>query len=134
MRALSRRHRATLLLHRKSPTQPLHWRKSGLGRLRKGYTSLAWDEEGRLAHAQRRGRTESATKEEDVMIVAVVAKDPFLNAKEIWEALQLYVSAKTIQRRLHKSPVRSCVAPQKPHLTYSQRLARLEFARAAQQL
>lgn len=91
------------------------------------------DEEGRLGDAQRSGRSRSTTQEEDLKIIAAVVEDPFQSAKEIREALQLNVSAKTIQRRLHEASVLSCVAAQKPHLTDKQRLARLEFARAAQQ-
>lgn len=91
----------------------------------------AYRDEGRLGDAQRSGRSRSTTEEEDLKIIAAVVEDPFQSAKEIREALQLNVSAKTVQRRLHEAGVRSCVAAQKPHLTEKQRLARLEFARAA---
>lgn len=91
------------------------------------------EDQGRLADAQRSGRSRVTTEEEDQLIVAAVVADPFLSAKEIREALRLDASAKTIRRRLQVAGVRSCVAAQKPHLTDKQRQARLDFARAVEQ-
>lgn len=50
------------------------------------------DEDGRIADAQRSGRPRLTTLEEDERIV----HDPFLNAREIRDALDLSCSCETI--------------------------------------
>ncbi|KAH7977646.1 hypothetical protein HPB49_003119 [Dermacentor silvarum] len=89
----------------------------------------AYREAGRIEDAPR-GRPERATSpEEDLLIVAASAADPFLNAKEIRGELGLTrVSLATIRRRLHGAGIHSRVACQKTLLEESHRRARLEFA------
>lgn len=90
------------------------------------------DDQGRLINAELSGRPK-LTNEEQKLIVATAVVDPFLSAKKIPQELSLYVSCKTIRRRLKEAGLRSCMAAQKPHLTNRQRLERLEFDWAMKQ-
>lgn len=91
------------------------------------------DEYGRIADAQRSGRPRLTTLEEDQQIVAAAVVDPFLNAREIRDALDLSCCSETIRSRLREAGLMNCVAAQKPHLTTKQREERLNFARAFEQ-
>lgn len=91
------------------------------------------DEEGRMGDAQRSGRPRLTTLEEDQWILAAVVVDPFLNAREIRDTLDLSCSVETVTVRLREAGFMNCVAAQKPHLTTRQKEERLNFARAFEQ-
>lgn len=84
------------------------------------------DEDGRIADAQRSGQKRLTTLEEDELIVVAVV-DPFLNTREIRDALDLSYCCDAIRSTLRKAGLMHCVAAQKPHLTTNQREERLNF-------
>ncbi|KAM7310368.1 hypothetical protein ISCGN_007276 [Ixodes scapularis] len=86
------------------------------------------DEDGRIEDAHRRGRPRSSSEEVDQLIVAAVVVDPFQNAREIKDALQIDLSESSIRRRLQEAGLGSCIAAQKPYLTDRQKRQCLNFA------
>ncbi|KAH7969060.1 hypothetical protein HPB52_014177 [Rhipicephalus sanguineus] len=100
--------------------------RTSVGRIIRAYR----DEDGRIADAQRSGRPRLTTLEEDERIVAAAVVDPFLNARDIRDALDLTCSCETIRSRMREAGLMNCVTAQKPHLTTKQMEERLNFARA----
>ncbi|KAH7932570.1 hypothetical protein HPB52_024326 [Rhipicephalus sanguineus] len=93
----------------------------------------AYRETGRIEDAPRGRPARATSHEEDLLIVAASAANPFLSAKEIRDELGLRsVSLPTIRRRLHEAGIHSRVASQKTLLEESHRRARLEFASACE--
>lgn len=75
------------------------------------------DDNARIGDAPHGRRPRATTEDEDRLIVAAVADNPFQGAGDIRAAVGLSVSDTTVRRRLHEAGVRSHRAAQKPFLT-----------------
>lgn len=88
----------------------------------------AYFRENRVEDARHQRRPRKTTKDEDELILAAAADNPFVTAKAIADELGLNVSLHTVRRRLHDRGLKSFVAARKPLLTTVHRERRLEFA------
>nr|XP_054919978.1 uncharacterized protein LOC126516939 [Dermacentor andersoni] len=87
----------------------------------------AFHKEGRLKDAARGRPPRATTEEEDRLVVAGAADDPFLSARELRDMFALNASTQTIRSRLHAAGVKSRIAAQKTQLRQADRDTRLEF-------
>ena len=86
-----------------TPTQIA--RELGLSRTTVYLWLKRWEEEGNLKDKRRTGAPRKTTAAEDRHIVERVEANPFSNAVEVREQLQLEVSSMTVRRRLHESGI-----------------------------
>lgn len=88
----------------------------------------AYKTEGRIGDAPHRRRPRATTEEEDQLIIAAVADDPFQTANEIMENTGVNAHPATVRNRLKEAGLHSRVAAQKPFLNSTHKTKRLQFA------
>ncbi|KAK8783000.1 hypothetical protein V5799_015659 [Amblyomma americanum] len=91
----------------------------------------AYKTEGRIGDAPHRRRPRATTEEEDQLIIAAVADDPFQTANEIMENTGVNAHPATVRNRLKEAGLHSRVAAQKPFLNSTHKTKRLQFAEHA---
>ncbi|KAH9378049.1 hypothetical protein HPB48_000131 [Haemaphysalis longicornis] len=69
--------------------------------------------ENRAEDARHQRRPQKTTKDEDELILAAAADNPFVTAKAIADELGLNVSLYRVRRRLHDSGLKSFAAVRK---------------------
>lgn len=87
-----------------------------------------WEEEGDLRDRRRPGGPRKTTPEDDRRILNEVTANPFTNASDIRDNLELQVSSETVRRRLHTAGVHHRVPAVKEKLEERHRINRLHFA------
>lgn len=93
----------------------------------------AFREEGRIKDAPRGAPPASTSREEDNLIAAASAADPFLAATDIKRELNLQASAVTIRRRLLSCGLKSSVSAEKIGLSDEHKVKRVLFAQEHKQ-
>lgn len=88
----------------------------------------AYRDEGRIEDAPRGAPPNATSADEDLLVVAAIADDPFLTVPELKRCLNLNASAGTIKRRLQMAGIRCRVTGQKPRFLRHHRDSRLAFA------